>query len=144
MKCIVMLSKTKEKQEVRVPRFFFNETTSYGHITTKKYHHDAFLQEVCHHFWPRDKGESETFGKYTVTLTSQEICNDYAIRKMEVLGSEARMSVNQGAMTVTQFQYVEWPEDGVPQSTTGVLEVANLVQKVQMGSGNKPIVVMCK
>ena len=54
------------------------------------------------------------------------------------------MSVNQGAMTVTQFQYVEWPEDGVPQSTTGVLEVANLVQKVQMSSGNKPIVVMCK
>ena len=50
----------------------------------------------------------------------------------------------QTGFTVTQFQYLKWPEDGVPQSTTGVLEVANLVQKVQMGSGNKPIVVMCK
>ena len=107
-------------------------------------HAIQLLQEVCHHYWPRSKGKSETFGKYTVTLISQEICNDYAIRKMEVLESEARMSVSQGAVTVTQFQYVKWPEDGVPQSTTGVLEVANLVQKVQMGSGNKPIVVMCK
>ena len=96
---------------------------------------------MCHHYWPRGKGKSETFGKYTVTLISQEICNDYAIRKMEVLESEA---ANQSAFTVTQFHYVKWPEDGVPQSTTGVLEVANLVQKVQMGSGNKPIVVMCK
>ena len=32
-------------------------------------------------------------------------------------------------------------KDGVPQSTTGILEVANLVQKVQMGSGNKAIAV---
>ena len=99
---------------------------------------------MCHHYWPKDEGKSETFGKYTVILTSQEICNDYAIRKMQVLESQARMSVSLSAMTVTQFQYAKWPEDGVPQSTTGVLEVANLVQKVQMGSGNKPIVVMCK
>ncbi len=28
--------------------------------------------------------------------------------------------------------------------TSPVLEIANLVQKVQMASGNKPIVVMCK
>ena len=41
--------------------------------------------------------------------------------------------------TVSHSVYRKWPEDGVPQSTTSVLEVANLVQKVQMGSGNKPI-----
>ena len=54
------------------------------------------------------------------------------------------MSVSNSGFTVTQFHYTKWPEDGVPQSTTGVLEVANLVQKVQMSSGNKAIVVMCK
>ena len=102
------------------------------------------MQEVCHHHWPRGKGSSEAYGKYTVALTSQEVYSDYVIRKMEVLESQSRISLGPSSLTVTQFQYLKWPEDGVPQSTTGVLEVANLVQKVQMGSGNKPIVVMCK
>ena len=70
---------------------------------------------------------------------------------MEISDNRARVSVigagkpeGQRGFTVTQFQYLKWPEDGMPQTTTGVLEVANLVQKVQMGSGNKAIVVMCK
>ena len=91
------------------------------------------------------RGSSETYGKYTVTLNKQEACSDYVIRKMEI--AETRMSVSPAGpagITITQFQYMKWPEDGVPQSTTGILEVANLVQKVQMGSGNKPIAVMCK
>ena len=94
---------------------------------------------MCHQYWPLGRGSSETYGKYTVTLCSQEISNDeYIIRKMEISESQ------DNAFTVNQFQYLKWLEDGVPQSTTGVLEVANLVQKVQMGSGNKAIVVMCK
>ena len=84
------------------------------------------------------------FGKYSVTLKAQENCNDYIIRKMDISDSQATMSPGDNGFTVTQFQYVRWPEDGVPQSTTAVLEMANLVQKVQMGSGNKAIVVMCK
>ena len=103
---------------------------------------------MCHQYWPEVRGSSETYDKYTVTLTSQELCVNYIIRKMEISDNRARSSfvgaLNQTGFTVTQFQYLEWPEDGVPQTTTGVLEVANLVQKVQMGSGNKAIVVICK
>ena len=54
------------------------------------------------------------------------------------------MAVTRSGFTVTQFHYLKWPEDSVPQTTTGVLEVANLVQKVQMATRNKAIVVMCK
>ena len=79
-----------------------------------------------------------------MTTTSQENRNDYIVRKMDISDSQATMSPGDNGFTVTQFQYVRWPEDGVPQSTTAVLEMANLVQKVQMGSGNKAIVVMCK
>ena len=101
---------------------------------------------MCHQYWPNIKGDSETFGKCTVTLTSQENNNDYIIRKMEISSSEnrSRMSVPRSGFTVTQFQYAVWPEDRVPQVTTSLLEITNLVQKVQMGSGNKAIVVMCK
>ena len=99
---------------------------------------------MCHHYWPRVKGDSEIFGKYIITLTSQENNNDYIIRKMEILENNSRISVSQSGFTVTQFQYIKWPEGRVPLVTTPLLEIANLVQKVQMGSGNKAIVVMCK
>ena len=92
------------------------------------------------------RGASETYGKFSVTLTKHEICGDYVIRKLEITDSQLLSVPPTGpaSFTLTQFQYMKWPEDGVPQSTTGILEVANLVQKVQMGSGNKPIAVMCK
>ena len=84
------------------------------------------------------------YGKYTVTLNKQDVYGDFAVRKMEITESQARMSVSNAGYTITHFQYTRWPEDDVPQSTAGVLEVANLVQKVQMSTGNKAIVVMCK
>ncbi len=43
-----------------------------------------------------------------------------------------------------QFQYLKWQEDAIPSSTSAVLEIANLVQKVQISTGNRLIVVMCK
>ena len=99
---------------------------------------------MCHQYWPEVQGNSKTLEKYTITLTSKETNNDYIIRKMEISESLSAMPVSQSGFTVTQFQYLKWPEDGVPLVTTPVLEIANLVQKVQMGSGNKAIVVMCK
>jgi protein tyrosine phosphatase len=105
------------------------------------------LQEVCHQYWPRGRGNCETYGKYSVTLTKLDVCNDYVIRKMDIMECQSQASATPScpaSFTVTQFQYMNWPEDSVPQSTTGILEVANLVQKVQMSSGNKAIVVMCR
>ena len=101
-------------------------------------------QETCARYWPLGNGNSETYGNYRVTLSKQDVFGDYAIRKLDIAESQSRMSVSNAGFTVTQFHYVRWPEDGVPQSTTGVLEVANLVQKVQMSTGNKAIMVMCK
>ncbi len=54
---------------------------------------------------------------------------------------DARKSVPQSGLSVTHIQYLRWMEDSVPIITSPVLEIPNLVQ---MGSGNKPIVVMCK
>ncbi len=62
---------------------------------------------------------------------------------MDISEPQSR-SVSQSKFSVTHIQYLKWMEDSVPIITSPVLEIANLVQKVQMGSGNKPIVVMCK
>ena len=54
------------------------------------------------------------------------------------------MSVMPTGYSVTQFQYLRWPEESAPNTTSTILEIANLVQKVQMSTGNKAIIVMCK
>ena len=101
---------------------------------------------MCHPYLPTECGIAETYGKHTVTLNEEDVGGDFTMRKVEIKAGEgqARMSAGKTGFTVTQFHYTEWPEDGVPQSTTAVLEVANLIQKVQMSTGNKAIVVMCK
>ena len=45
---------------------------------------------------------------------------------------------------VTQFYFTRWTEKDPPQSPTAVLDILQEVNAVQMASGNKPIVVMCK
>ena len=99
---------------------------------------------MCHQYWPEHQGEAKIYGSVSVTHTEQEIQGDYIIRHLEVWQEPPAGSNLTAKNTVTQIQYTNWPEDGVPQSTTGVLEVANLVQKVQMSTGNKAIMVMCK
>ena len=102
---------------------------------------------MCHPYLPAKRGSAATYGNYVVTLNKQDVYGDFAVRKVEITESQARMSASSNAdagFTVIQLHYTRWPEDGVPQSTTGVLEMANLVQKVQMSTGNKAIVVMCK
>ncbi len=66
------------------------------------------------------------------------------MRKFEIVEKQSRMSVTPTGTSITQFQYLRWQENAVPNSTSAILEIANLVQKVQMSTGNKPIVVMCK
>ena len=58
--------------------------------------------------------------------------------------SESQSMESSTSNTVTQIQYLKWTEDSVPTITSPVLEIANMVQNIQIGSGNKPIVVMCK
>lgn len=99
---------------------------------------------MCHRYWPQGKGSSETYGKLTVTLIDQKVFSEYVMRKLEVVENQARMSLTPIAFSVTQFQYLRWPEDTVPHATSTVLEIANLVQKVQMSTGNKSILVVCK
>ena len=99
---------------------------------------------MCHRYWPQGKGSSETYGKLTVTLTDQKDFTEYFMRKLEITEHQPRMSVTSTGFSVTQFQYLSWPEESVPNTTSTILEIANMVQKVQMNTGNKSIIVMCK
>ena len=47
------------------------------------------------------------------------------------------------SLPVKQFQFMSWPE-GVPEASLGLIDLIGQVQKWQMNSGNKPIVVQCR
>ena len=48
------------------------------------------------------------------------------------------------SLPVKQFQFMSWPEEGVPEASSGLIYLIGQVQKWQMNSGNKPIVVHCR
>ena len=43
-----------------------------------------------------------------------------------------------------QFQYIGWPEEGIPDNGGGLIDLIGQVQKWQRSSGDKPIVVHCR
>ncbi len=107
------------------------------------YYFTYIVQEVCHCFWPNSKGVSSDYGKLTVTLKDQKIFSDFVLRKFEIVEDHRRNSFTSKGTSITQFHYLKWQEK-VPHSTSAILEIVSLVQKVQMSTGNKPIVVVCK
>ena len=50
-------------------------------------------QEMYHCYWPGRKGESTTYGELSVTLVSEENCEDCIIRKLEVSENRPQTTV---------------------------------------------------
>ena len=48
------------------------------------------------------------------------------------------------SIPVKQFQYTGWPEEGVPDVGSGLIDVIGQVQKWQRSSGDRPVVVHCR
>ena len=55
-----------------------------------------------------------------------------------------QMTIGPSSLTVTQFQYTNWPEYGPPPPITSLLELMDNVTKIQMSSQAKAVTVMCK
>ena len=85
---------------------------------------------MCHNYCPLEEGALEVHGKVIVTLVEKKMFNDHIIRKLQLHKTRTRMSVAPDTITVTQFQYLSWMEDEIPDNTSSILEIANLIQKV--------------
>ncbi len=62
------------------------------------------------------------------------------VRKLSVVMTAS----DETPSAVTQFHFTRWTEKDPPRSPAAILDVVQEVNAVQMASGNKPIVVMCK
>lgn len=104
---------------------------------------------MSYHYWPSEQDKPWIYGKLTVKKLSQENFGDFILRKFEIderkqdttCTSQDRLKTS---FTITQIQFTVWPEYGTHPSTSSLVELVNRVNKVQMGTGNRPMIVMCK
>uniref|UniRef100_A0A8C1GRE9 protein-tyrosine-phosphatase n=1 Tax=Cyprinus carpio TaxID=7962 RepID=A0A8C1GRE9_CYPCA len=90
----------------------------------------------CVPYWPTTEGESKDVGRYVVTLLSEKDAADYKVRVMELTKEPAR--------TIWHYQYLSWPDHGVPQEPGGVLsflEQVNIKQNEMSSTG--PTIIHC-
>ncbi|XP_053598990.1 receptor-type tyrosine-protein phosphatase N2 [Microplitis demolitor] len=91
---------------------------------------------MCHRYWPEEG--SELYHIYEVHLVSEHIwCDDYLVRSFYLKNLRTGET-----RTVTQFHFLSWPENGIPQSTKSLLEFRRKVNKSYRGR-SCPIVVHC-
>ena len=81
-----------------------------------------------------------------VTQHSIESSGDYVVRKLEVSrqSSEATNVSRDPSLVVTLFHFINWKEKELPHNISSVMDLIQDVNRVQMNTNNKSIVVMCK
>ncbi|KAL0985101.1 hypothetical protein UPYG_G00152910 [Umbra pygmaea] len=93
----------------------------------------------CVPYWPELEGSKEV-GPYVVTCVSERDATDYKIRELEIF------PVNQSnsSRTIWHYQYLSWPDHGVPQEPGGVLSFLTQVNIKQMEFPNAgPMIIHC-
>ncbi|KAJ8289885.1 hypothetical protein GJAV_G00006400 [Gymnothorax javanicus] len=93
----------------------------------------------CVPYWPDVEGSKE-FGRYVVRCSSEKDAADYKVRILEVT------SLDQSDLPreIWHYQYLSWPDHGVPQDAGGVLSFLTQVNNKQLEFLNAgPMIVHC-
>ncbi|XP_072281358.1 receptor-type tyrosine-protein phosphatase H-like isoform X2 [Pyxicephalus adspersus] len=92
----------------------------------------------CERYWPLDYTPC-TYGDLTVTVTSETILPEWTTRDFSV-----KHSKQQGIQYVRHFHFTAWPDHGVPDSTSSIIQFRNLVREhMDQQKSNGPTVVHC-
>jgi protein tyrosine phosphatase len=90
----------------------------------------------CAQYWPEGEQPTRTFGNFEVTCTNKSLKDDIITRKFIL--KNLKLSQER---PVTHFQYIEWPDHGVPASGQIFLGLVQVVDEVNAGGA---IVVHCR
>ena len=99
---------------------------------------------MCFLYWPSTVGNVQRYGQITVKMLSEDNYGDYNLRKFEINEDKTGVFGVKTAFTVTQFHFLVWPEHETPPITSSIIELVDNVNRNQMRSGNRPMIVMCK
>jgi len=98
-------------------------------------------RDKCHQYWPDNNQRSCLYGDIEVTLLNESIYDEFVIRELRLQNMREN---SQTARTVTHFHYMAWPDFGVPEDPSGIVNFARLFRNVLPPSPhNKPTIVHC-
>ncbi|XP_019860969.1 PREDICTED: receptor-type tyrosine-protein phosphatase F-like [Amphimedon queenslandica] len=87
----------------------------------------------CHRYWPG--AQPEVYGEINVDMLSETEKSDWIVRKFKIT-KEKR------SRTITHYQFVSWPDHGVPDEAGPALDFVREVHEVA-SSAFGPVIVHC-
>ncbi|MEQ2177261.1 hypothetical protein GOODEAATRI_001894 [Goodea atripinnis] len=95
-------------------------------------------REKCHQYWPAER--SARYQYFVVDPMAEYNMPQYILREFKVTDARDGQS-----RTVRQFQFTDWPEQGVPKSGEGFIDFIGQVHKTKEQFGQDgPITVHCR
>uniref|UniRef100_A0A6I8NIY6 Receptor-type tyrosine-protein phosphatase S n=1 Tax=Ornithorhynchus anatinus TaxID=9258 RepID=A0A6I8NIY6_ORNAN len=95
-------------------------------------------REKCHQYWPAER--SARYQYFVVDPMAEYNMPQYILREFKVTDARDGQS-----RTVRQFQFTDWPEQGVPKSGEGFIDFIGQVHKTKEQFGQDgPISVHCR
>uniref|UniRef100_A0A4W4G5K8 Protein-tyrosine-phosphatase n=1 Tax=Electrophorus electricus TaxID=8005 RepID=A0A4W4G5K8_ELEEL len=89
----------------------------------------------CHQYWPEDNKPVTVFGDIVITKLTEDMHPDWTVRAL-------RVERHGDYMVVHHFNYTSWPEHGVPESSSTLIQFVKAVRS-NRGHDNTTIVVHC-
>lgn len=78
----------------------------------------------CNQYWPING--NETYGEFEVHLVSEHVwCEDYLVRSFYLMNKATNQT-----RTVTQFQFLTWPENCMPPNVKSILDFRRFVTPI--------------
>ncbi|XP_071170890.1 receptor-type tyrosine-protein phosphatase S-like isoform X21 [Mytilus edulis] len=94
-------------------------------------------REKCHQYWPSER--SARYQYFVVDPMAEYDMPSYMLREFKVTDARDGQS-----RTIRQFQFTDWPEQGVPKSGEGFIDFIGQVHKTKEQFGQEgPICVHC-
>uniref|UniRef100_A0A8C7IUD6 protein-tyrosine-phosphatase n=1 Tax=Oncorhynchus kisutch TaxID=8019 RepID=A0A8C7IUD6_ONCKI len=117
-------------------KMVYQENTHVIVMTTKEMERG---RNKCVRYWP-DLNATKEFGKVSVKNVEECPAQDYILRELEVTRLDRRELVRY----IWHYQYLSWPDHGVPNEPGGVLSFLEQVNRTQSAIPDTgPIVVHC-
>ncbi|KAJ8245395.1 hypothetical protein GJAV_G00270290 [Gymnothorax javanicus] len=89
----------------------------------------------CHQYWPEDNKPVTVFGDIVITKLTEDVFPDWTVRVIKVEKPGEYMVVN-------HFNFTSWPEHGVPESSTTLIQFVKTI-RAHRGHDNTTMVVHC-
>ncbi|VDK47267.1 unnamed protein product [Anisakis simplex] len=98
-------------------------------------------RDKCHQYWPDNDQLSVVHADIEVTLMNETVYDEFILREVRLTNLSQSSSLSR---TVRHFHYMAWPDFGVPERASGIVQFVRLFrQKLPPSTCNKPTIVHC-